>query len=153
LLVSLPIPEDHFRPFPAKYVLARAAAALAAGTPLEALGAPTDQFERKLFKKAVYETNQIKGYVVHVDHYGNLITNITREHFLRVAQGRRFNIRFEYENIQGISAGYGSKEYGDCLVIFNSNHCLEIAINHGHAAQLLGMQFDSSILIDFTPKL
>jgi len=118
------------------------------------------------------DKSAIKGYVVYIDHFGNVVTNISRQLFLDVAKGRPYeiplmqhknqrrsspikNIWAKYSDIA--SAGnYGIKNYeGDKLAIFNEAGFLEIAIfrsnpmNVGSASSLLGLGYRDVITIQF----
>ena len=87
--------------------------------------------------------------MVHVDHYGNLISNIDRETFDRVGKGRRYNIKIGRENVSAVADTYSRYDQGDCVVIFNHHGFLEVAINMGSASQLLGLGYDSTISVTF----
>ena len=77
--------------------------------------------------------------VIHVDIYGNVITNLTQENFELVRKNRKFEIEFaRWSDITEISADYSSVPEGEKLVLFNSGGFLEIAVNKGSAAQLFG---------------
>ncbi|MEL6358488.1 MAG: SAM-dependent chlorinase/fluorinase [Bacteroidota bacterium] len=135
--------------FPAQALYAPAAVQLSQGVPLEAVGAPSPNPQRLVARQLRIIGNQLLGYVIHVDHYGNLVTNITQEAFEQQHKGTRFEIRFARETLYTLHTHYTQVEPGDCLGVFNSLGFLEIAINQGHAAELLGMQYDSGVCITF----
>lgn len=112
----------------------------------------------------------IKGYVVYIDHFGNIITNISKKLFLEVAKGRPYEIiinpktKIDRSSIKtilpkysdvAISDKYPVKYYeGQKLAIFNEAGFLEIAIfrsnpSHGNASSLLGLGYRDSISINF----
>ena len=91
---------------------------------------------------------QIVGYVLRVDIYGNLITNIPKDVFDKLNPGK-FEIVFGRESVHQLQTNYDEVEPGDCWAFFNSLGLLEIGINHGHGADLLGMRYDSPILVNF----
>jgi hypothetical protein len=108
---------------------------------------------------AVVAENVIKGTVIHIDHYGNIITNITKEQFNQFGD-IPFSIRFrkrEY-HIDTISNSYSDVQAGERVAFFNDTNLLEIAINKGvsrnggGASSLLGLHIDDSIRIEFTPR-
>lgn len=68
-----PAPTFHGRD-----IFAPAAAHLAAGVPLASLGSPlaADRLITLPFSEPAWEGDTLRGDVLHVDHYGNLITNI-----------------------------------------------------------------------------
>lgn len=94
--------------------------------------------ELKLAKaKATQEG--ICGEVIHIDRFGNLITNIDRQILegFRV-RGSGFRVRVGGEEILGISKSYADVEPGKFLAIFGSSGFLEISLNQGNASQALG---------------
>jgi len=118
------------------------------------------------------DRTSIKGYVIYIDHFGNVVTNISKQLFLEVSKGRPYEIPMVQRNNQKISspikniwakysdianAGkYGIKNYeGDKLAIFNEAGFLEIAIfrsnpsSVGSASSLLGMGYRDVISINF----
>lgn len=135
--------------FLAQVLYAPAAAQLSRGVPLQKIGTPCAHLQRLIPRKPAVTGNQIRGHVIHVDHYGNLITNITQGLFEQQSLGNRFEICFARESIRHLHSCYTEVEPGDCVCMFNSLAQLEIAINQGHAATLLGMQYDSSVCISF----
>ncbi|HEY8402685.1 MAG TPA: SAM-dependent chlorinase/fluorinase [Cytophagaceae bacterium] len=149
-IVALANDQQDVNIFPEKRILAETAALLAKGEPLENLGKPVDGIRRMMNRQLRITKTQISGHVIHVDNYGNLITNITREAFERVWQGRPYTISFARETLDVISHSYDSRDNGDCLALFNTVGYLEIAISQGNASELLGMDFDSPVNVFFT---
>ena len=118
------------------------------------------------------DKNSIKGNVIYIDHFGNIVTNITKKLFLEVAQGRDYEIPMvqranqkKSSPIKSIFAKYSDianagshniKFYeGDKLAIFNEAGFLEIAIfrsnplSFGSANSLLGIEYRDTISIEF----
>ena len=149
--VSLETTNKQPMMFPAQALYAPAAARLSQGIPLETLGAPYPHPQRLLGRQLRVVDNQLLGHVMHVDHYGNLVTNITKTVFERQHKGTRFEIRFARETLYTLHTQYAQVAPGDCVGVFNSLGLLEIAIKQGHAAELLGMQYDSAVAITFYP--
>jgi S-adenosylmethionine hydrolase len=118
------------------------------------------------------DKNSIKGYVIYIDHFGNVVTNITKKLFLEIAKGRPYeipimqgknqkrmapikNIWAKYSDIAN-AGNYDIKNYeGDKLAIFNEAGHLEIAIfrsnpmNVGSASSLLGLGYRDAITVNF----
>lgn len=135
--------------FPARDILAGVAAKLASGSTLSDLGKPVKEYKRLLGRISRATKKQIKGHVIHVDHYGNLITNILQEDFKVLSKGKTFSIKFGRETVHHIQNSYNSVDSGDAVLLFNSLGLLEIGISHGDASKLLGLKFDSPVLINF----
>lgn len=85
--------------------------------------------------------NWIEGQIIFIDHFENVVINITREAFEQQRKGRSFSIAFKRDEvIDRISETYADVDEGEKLALFNSAGYLEIAINKGNAAGLLGLQ-------------
>lgn len=136
--------------FPAKDVMAEAAVSLASGAILEDLGKDYADMKKYLRRTVKANKQEIVGNVVHIDHYGNLLTNILKQDFDILSKDKKFTIGIGKEYIKEINKSPSDVEAGDCFVLFNHLGVLEIGIKNGHAAQLLGLEYDSSIWIKFT---
>ena len=136
--------------FPARDILAPIAVKLANGAILEELGEEFNDM-RKFLKRSIKANRQeIIGHVVHIDHYGNLITNIPRRDFEILSKDKQYTIGIGKEQIPAIHKSPGDVDAGDCFVLFNHLDLLEVGIKNGHADQLLGMQHDSPVWIKFS---
>jgi S-adenosylmethionine hydrolase len=82
--------------------------------------------------------NQITGEVIHIDSFGNIITNIGRELFEMVVGDQSFRILVNGKAITQISRSYQDVERGKPLAIFGSIDMLEIAIHGGKADRRIG---------------
>jgi S-adenosyl-L-methionine hydrolase (adenosine-forming) len=91
--------------------------------------------------------NWIEGQIIFIDNFENVIVNIHKDDFEEQRKGRRFSIVFmRDEKIDKISETYADVPEGEKLAHFNSAGYLEIAINKGNAAGLLGLQGFSETL-------
>lgn len=138
--------------FPERTVLATAAVSLANGMQIYNLGKQISEMKQMLNRQVRITKTMIAGQIIHVDGYGNLITNITKDVFAATQDGRPFEIFFGRESLDRISNTYDNTSNGDVLAIFNSNNNLELAISLGNASQLLGMSYDSPIRVMFTQQ-
>lgn len=143
--------EDGQGSFPGKNILAPAAAALANGTEISKLGSPVPDIFRMLGRQIKATKQIISGHVVRVDHYGNLITNIDQATFNILSKDKKYQLRFGREKLPRIHHHYHQVEPGDCFALFNSDGYLEIGIFQGHAGDLLGLELDSPVHINFEP--
>ena len=140
--------DDSMPTFPTQ-ALTLPAAKLAQGVSLSEIGTSTNSPQRLLPRQPRLTGQQITGHIIHIDHYGNLVSNITQEAFERLRNGRKFEIRFARETLYSLHTHYAQVAPGDCVCVFNSLALLEIAIYQGHAASLLGMREDSPVAISF----
>ena len=139
--------------FPEKNILANAAVALASGRALYDIGKQLTNINQLRGRDYKTSTNEITGKVIHIDHYGNLITNIKLDVFNKIGNARQANIKIGSYNIIGITEGYMRKDKGDCLCIFNSLGLLEILMIQSNASKLLNIRIDSLITVKFSPAL
>lgn len=85
--------------------------------------------------------NTVECHVIHIDRFGNVVLNITKDQFQEIGQDRPFRVLFmRDEEITKISTHYYNVSKGEKLCRFNSTGYLEIAINRGNAASLLGLR-------------
>lgn len=90
---------------------------------------------------AVYSNNMLEAQVIFIDHFGNVVLNVTHKQFDEARRGRSFRILFmRDEEITTISESYHDVPEGEKLCLFNAADYLEIAVNRGHAARLFGFQ-------------
>lgn len=148
-IIELDNEDNLVSTFPAKAILAPAVIELCKGRKPEELGTAIPELQKMLNRQPRLTHNQIIGQVIHVDTYGNLITNIEKKAFDGIGKGRGFTISFSREKLNGLSKSYSSRDAGDCLALFNHNGIMEIAINLGNASELLGMHYNSPVMINF----
>lgn len=93
----------------------------------------------------------IRGVAVHVDVYGNVITNIDRGLFDAVRRDRAFEIRFRKGNqrVNRVHSYYNDVDQGEVVAIFGTSGFLQLAINGGSAAQLLGVRPSDIVSVEF----
>ena len=120
---------------------ARAIAQLQAGLPLDQIGDIHTQIHIKNALRPKTGLNWIEGQIIFVDHFENVVVNITRQEFEEQRKGRSFKIVFRRDEvIDKISDTYADVYEGEKLALFNSAGHLEIAINKGNAAGLFGLR-------------
>jgi len=149
-------------------VFATVAAHLAKGGTLNVIGREISAIkEINDFHPVVApDKSSIKGCVVYIDHFGNCITNITKQQVRDIGKGRDFEITFGTKGqVKGIKRGYSDwtinerfplKTYeGEKLALFNEAGFLEIAVFRsnphtvGSAATLLGLKFRDAVMVTF----
>ena len=117
------------------------------------LGNEIKQFSKEFAKlEALHDKNSIKGSIVHIDHYGNAITNINQRLFKDVAKGRAYTINLgnkEHYSIDSIKRKYNEVQAGDALALFISTGLLSISINNGSATSLMGLNINDTVRIEF----
>jgi len=147
--VLLQLPKVFSSSFPAKDILAPAAAKLASAASLNDLGTEIRDYKKMIPRISRASKKMISGHVVHVDHYGNLITNIKKLDFDILSKDKVYQLTFGRETMDKVHKSYFETEDGDCCVLFNQQGYLEISINKGNASELLGLEVDSPVNITF----
>ncbi len=127
----------------------KSAVHLASGKPIEQLGEPVTQWKEQLHFLPVVSGNVIRGVVIYINHYENVVTNITKELVEKAGKGRKFVIEFRGELINGINNSYQEVPIGEIVALFGSTGHLEIAINQGNAASLLGLDINDPVRVEF----
>lgn len=96
------------------------------------------------------EPGSLWGRVVQVDRFGNLITNIGRQ-FLRKFFGdgdrRHLEISCGPVLVHGLSETYSAQPAGVLLALIGSRDTLELAVNQGRAADLLGVGIGAEVQV------
>lgn len=130
--------------FHSRLIYAPVAAALASGVRLSELGPALAQWVRLPHASARLEQDgRIAGEIVHIDRFGNLVTNI---HASQLPSNPRITVGSTV--IEGVSDHYGEVEAGGVLAIVGSTGKLEISINRGSAAKKLFVSRTDPVRID-----
>jgi S-adenosyl-L-methionine hydrolase (adenosine-forming) len=122
-------------------VFAQAFNELDAGKKIEDIGDAAVSIHVKNPLRPMLGSDYIEGQIIFIDNFENVIVNISRDEFEEQRKGRSFKIVFKRDEvIDRISETYADVNEGEKLALFNSAGYLEIAINKGNAAGLLGLQ-------------
>jgi S-adenosylmethionine hydrolase len=114
---------------------------LTEGETLEQLGELTTDYLVRNPIHPSFGENWIEGQIIYIDHFENVIVNITKPDFEAHRKGRQFSIVFKRdETIDRISQHYADVNEGAKLAFFNAAGYLEIAVNKGNAGGLFGLQ-------------
>ncbi len=152
-VVELNIMQDlKYLHFPLVDIFVKAASHLAKGGKLKDIGLPTANIEEKMLLNPVIEQDMIRGSVIYIDTFSNVITNITKELFTKIQRNRDFTLFFrKSETITQLSWHYNEVSEGEKLCLFGISNHLEIAINKGRASGLLGLHLGDIVRIQFHP--
>ncbi len=122
-------------------IFAKAFNQLINGKAIEEVGDASVSMQVKNPLKPMLGNNWIEGQIIFIDNFENVIVNIHKEEFEEQRKGRSFKIMFKRDEvIDKVSESYADVTEGEKLALFNSAGYLEIAINKGNAAGLLGLQ-------------
>jgi len=134
---------------PARDNFVKSAVHLASGQPIEQLGEAVAGWKEQLHFLPVVSGDIIRGVVIYINQYENVVTNITRELVEKTAKGRKFIIEFRGETINDTRRSYQEVPIGEIVALFGSTGHLEIAINQGNAASLLGLDINDPVRVEF----
>jgi S-adenosylmethionine hydrolase len=135
------------RTFEGRDRFAPAAAWLAKGIELCALGTPLTRWETLDVPEPRVTGGQLSGIVLRVDRFGNLVTNIDRHSFEAFAAGDAIEIEVAGHLIPTFVDTYAEAEGGSACALFGSSDHLEIAIAGGSAAERLGLRRGAPVLV------
>ncbi|MEX0741633.1 MAG: SAM-dependent chlorinase/fluorinase, partial [Phycisphaeraceae bacterium] len=142
--------SEHFLPrvsqtFHGRDIFAPVAAALANGLPLEQLGDVTNAWVTLNRREPRVTPHRVAGEVVHIDQFGNLITNIQTHH---LPASDRVTVHLRNQQVQGIASSYADAGQGTLMAIIGSTDRLEISIALGSAADELGVSVGETVWLE-----
>lgn len=121
--------------FHGRDIFAPAAARLSLGTPLAEFGAAAGNLVKIPVPEAsLDQEGQLHGEIIHVDRFGNCITNISRD---MVPGDSNYRVQVAAATLPGILRTYGDVPPGTLLALFGSSGHLEIAVAMDSAARTL----------------
>lgn len=169
--------DDPSTTFHGRDIFAPVAAHLATGRPLSDVGTPVESLQPLRWALPIVDAQSIEGMVVHVDRFGNCITNVRRQTLAKAgslhdasaeengSEGANASDSSRTDDVprparpikgyagsailEGIHTTYGAVAEGDPLLLFGSTGFLEIAVNAGNAAELLDIRKGGSVKLVF----
>jgi hypothetical protein len=137
--VSLPTPSGASATFHGRDVFAPAAAELAQGIALDALGEP---LETPIIRRTPEATRRgdgaVLGVVIAIDRFGNAVTNL---------MARRGGVVSVGERRLALSRAYADAAPGMPVALVGSSGLVEIALREGNAAATLGLARGSAVVL------
>lgn len=130
-------PSDISSTFHGRDIMAPVAAAIAGGMVLDKVGPVVninDCTQLNLPEPNITETG-IEGQVLHIDHFGNIRTNITSADLSKFQPASFSGIKIKGYTINNISNTYSDSPPGSLVAVIDSGGYLEIAVNRGNAAR------------------
>lgn len=159
VLVELDRPEfwrnsNPSSTFHGRDIFASVAAHIASGRSLEEVGTPLspDSMVRLRWVLPLADSQGLQGWIVHIDHYGNAITNIPGQLIESFRKKRDIRCYAGAAIIDGISETYAEVEPGEPLAVIGSSGHLEVCVNRGNAADLLSLHRGSAINLVFSDR-
>ena len=131
--------------FHGRDLFAPAAAFLACGGALAELGPPVDAPVELPLPRPRIEGERLTGEVLHIDRFGNAITNLASSD-VEAAAGRAVHVEAGGRQLP-LARTYGDVAEGEALALIGSADLLEVAIRGGSAATALGLGRGSEVTI------
>ncbi len=132
-VVELAIPDGASPTFHGRDVFAPAAARLVTGTSLSALGTPCSDVMRPVVSRLRHDDGMMVGHVVHVDQFGNLVTD------LPVPERSDVVLHVGARDVTPIHRTFGDVAFGELVAYVGSAGTIEVAVRDGSAARMLGL--------------
>ncbi len=135
------------RTFEGRDRFAPAAAWLAKGIELAALGRPVTDHHLLDVPAAREEDGCVHGVILHADHFGNLITNIDRATLERLTRDGAVGIVAGGRTIGRLVTTYAEIQPGEVCALFGSTDHLELSAHSASAASLLGLTPGAPVIV------
>jgi S-adenosylmethionine hydrolase len=128
--------------FHGRDIFAPVAAHLSLGVPVSAFGEEVNDLVTFPLPQVEMGKGKLKGQVVHIDRFGNLLTNIYRRDLL---SWREIRVRVGKREIVGLSRTYADGQEGEVIAYIDSSEELAVAVVNGSARDLLSAQVGDEV--------
>jgi S-adenosylmethionine hydrolase len=125
--------------FHGRDIFAPVAAHLSLGVDLDQMGPRTTRYVQLEAASARTVGDALDGRVIHVDRFGNLVTNISSEQIAAMEGTGWPHVRVGEAHIGPVRRTYAEAAIGEPLAVIGSSELLEISVNCGSAAGQLGV--------------
>lgn len=130
--------------FHGRDILAPVAGHLSRGVDLGRMGTEVRSLVRLSVPLPKADGGTIRGEVISVDRFGNLVTNISAD---QIPKNRGVQVYVGAKCVGKLCATYGSRAPGRTLAYLGSGGSLEIAVNRGSAARKLGIGVGATVAV------
>jgi S-adenosylmethionine hydrolase len=131
----LPEPSTTFH---GRDIFAPVAAHLSTGLPPDNFGGPIQDYTLlSLPEPQLVKAGEMEGQILHIDRFGNLITNIDHPLLAKVTDGRDFHAKIKGRAIQRLLPTYAFANGQELFCVLGSSGYLEISVKNGSACELL----------------
>ena len=133
--------------FHGRDILAPVAAHLSLGLNPKRLGNPLDSLETLPFPRPAVQPGQIVGQVIHIDSFGNLITNIASDDLAGLLALESATVECKSARTTGLMNTYGNRPPGSLIAVVGSSGRLELAVVNGNAAATFAVSLDEPVIV------
>ncbi len=137
--------------FHGRDIFAPVAAHLSLGVELALLGPTILDPVPLVLAPPVFTAAKVQGEIVHVDHFGNLVSNIQAGELRAWAAGHNFQLKLGSLKIEGLARTYSDVAPRDFLALEASHGYVEIACALDNAARRLGVGLGQTLEIRLCP--
>jgi S-adenosylmethionine hydrolase len=92
------------------------------------------------------ENNLIRAKIISIDHFGNIITNVTRNELEQSGVNIIKTVVVKGKILGGLKRTYSDVAENECLALWGSGGFLEIAVNQGNAAKQLDCTINQEVI-------
>ena len=138
-------PQSKSSTFHGRDIFAPVAAHLSNNVPLTEMGEEIDELVSYRWALPIADDDGIQGWVLHIDRFGNLITNIPEDMIRDIAAPNELKIYVGNTILKELNTTFADVEEGEPLAYIGSSGMLEIAVNKGSAEQMLGVKKGASV--------
>ena len=125
--------------FHGRDIFAPATGHLASGVPLREFGPSFNDPVRIELPKPIRTSSALRGEVVHIDHFGNVASNIRVEDMqAALTEKAHVRVRLGGAEIKGLVDTFGERPVGELVALFGSTGNLIVSVVNGSAAERLG---------------
>jgi len=138
--------------FHGRDIFAPVAARISLGVEPERLGPRLEDFVRFNLPEPEFTTNGLQGEIIHIDKFGNLISNITLGDFQRAgrpAEDGRFAVQVGDYTVRRLIDHYAQGREGEVCALFGSSGRLELTVNQQRADEVLGCGRGQKMVVYF----
>jgi S-adenosylmethionine hydrolase len=133
--------------FHGRDMFAPVAAYLSLGVKAESFGPSIKSWHEISFPDPVMKQGKLIGEIVHVDAFGNLVSNIARKNLLQFSKDDSFAVRVGRKTIQGLAKGYWEGIKSEPIALIGSGGFLEISVREGNAQKLLNIKKGDRVMV------
>lgn len=120
--------------FHGRDIFAPVAAHLAGGTPPGEVGPEIRKIPTPSFARVVRRKNMLIGAVIHIDGFGNMITNFRQQELDSLGIVETLNVKMKNRKLRlKLRRAYAEAKNKEALAIVGSHDFLEISVNQGDA--------------------
>jgi S-adenosylmethionine hydrolase len=137
--------------FHGRDVFAPVAAWLSKGWQTSAMGEEIQDYKRFGLPKPKATDGVVKGVVMRVDSFGNLVTNFRQEDLPEEArQAGKVNFQIGSHSVSRLVDTFALGNAGEPIAYFGSSGYIEVAVNKGNAAKTLGLGRGAAVTLQNT---